>query len=64
MHWDGRAGQSHEARTNKAVGEPTKHPVEGVNALGLTMERDLHFKADKALFQYAEAARVHQHIIT
>ncbi len=34
------------------------------NALGLHMERDLHFKADKALSQYAAAARVHQRIIT
>ena len=34
------------------------------NALGLHMERDLHFKADKALSQYAKEARVHQRIIT
>ena len=34
------------------------------NALGLHMERDLHFKADKSLSQYAEEARVHQRIIT
>ncbi len=34
------------------------------NTLGLHMERDLHFKADKALSQYAEEAPVHQRIIT
>ncbi len=34
------------------------------NALGLHMERDLHFKANKALSQYAEEARVHQRIIS
>jgi hypothetical protein len=33
-------------------------------AMGLPVERDLHFKADKPLGAYADLARVHSRIIT
>lgn len=32
-------------------------------AMGLGIERDLHWKADKTLSQYAEIARENQHIV-
>jgi hypothetical protein len=41
-------------------------PYNGVNArrLGLPVERDLHFDADKTLSAYAEKARQHGRIVT